>query len=137
MNVSDVDKQEIVGDKLEAIFARQRELMERYHKIEAENGLLLTDQVPVDLDSYKGQARLRDFIYRTTAELFESGECLKLKAWVQTPLATDRQHFYEEIADALHFMIEFCILAGLDAQSLTDYYFRKSKVNIFRQGSNY
>jgi len=50
MNVNDAEKEAVTGDMLEAIFARQEELMSKYHKIESDNRLLQTSLVPVDLD---------------------------------------------------------------------------------------
>ncbi len=137
MNIDDVKESEIKGDKLETIFKRQLELIEKYHVIEKANGLLITEDVPVDLDSAKGQQRLKDFAWRVTEELGEAMNCLKNKPWKQTQMETDKEHFVEEIADAFHFFIELCILIGLDAESLTNIYLKKSEVNKFRQRSQY
>ena len=139
MNVNDVSDSEveIEGDLLEAIFNRQKELMEKYHPIEKATGLMQTEKVPVDLDSHRGQARLKDFAWRVTEELGEAMNCLKNKPWKQTQMATDVNHYLEEISDAFHFFIELCILSGLDAKDLADIYFRKSLVNKFRQRSQY
>ena len=138
MNVNDVEKIDTpTDDMLKLIFAQQRKHMLEYDKIEAKNGCLQTDKVPVDIDSYVGQARLKDFIYRTIEELCEAGGCLKLRPWKQTPYVTDRVHFYEEIADAMHFFVEFMILAGLGPDDIFDLYFKKSKVNEFRRDSKY
>lgn len=137
MNVNDIEKEEVTSDKLEAIFKRQQELMRKYHVIEMKNGLLQTHSVPVDKDSRHGQARLKDFAWRITEELGEAMNCLKNKPWKQTHIETDAVHYEEEIADAFHFFIELCILSGLDAESLTDIYLKKSQVNKFRQETNY
>lgn len=137
MNVNDAEKEQIKGDKLDAIFVRQKELMEKYHNIEKEKGLLQTDLVPVDINSHLGQARLKDFAWRITEELGEAMNCLKNKPWKQTQMETDRTHYEEEIIDAFHFFIELCILSGFDADSLAEMYLRKSQVNKFRQRSNY
>jgi len=139
MNVDDISDEEvrIEGDKLEAIFDRQRELMEKYDEIEEQNELLQTADVPVDLNSHLGQARLKDFAWRITEELGEAMNCLKNKPWKTTQMLTDQTHYLEELADAFHFMIELMILSGLDAESLTQIYLKKSLVNKFRQRSKY
>jgi hypothetical protein len=137
MNINDVEFQDRGGDMLEEIFARQRELMEKYHVIEAKNGLLQTPDIPVNLHDAKGQARLKDFAWRITEELGEAMNCLKNKPWKQTQMLTDVKHYYEELADAFHFFVELCILSGLNARDLYELYFRKSEVNKFRQRSNY
>lgn len=143
MNVKDIDldleqlREKYGSDRLDAIFTRQMELMEKYHVIEAANDLLLTDDIPVDLHDNKGQAHLKDMAYRCISEIVESTECLKNKPWKTTHMFTDVEHFYEEIADAFHFFIEFCILSGMNAEDLFSMYFKKSEVNRFRQRSGY
>ncbi|MDE2098833.1 MAG: hypothetical protein KGL39_16390 [Patescibacteria group bacterium] len=122
---------------LRIIFGRQRNLMAKYEGIEESNGLLQTHDIPVDLNSAKGQARLKDFAWRVTEELGEAMNCLKNKPWKQSQMLTDIDHYLEEIADAFHFFVELCILSGIDAEKLYDLYFRKSEVNHFRQRSNY
>lgn len=137
MNVKDFESEKIEGDKLDMIFKRQKELMKKYHNIELKQGLLQTEDCPVNLNDAKGQARLKDFAWRITEELGEAMNCLKNKPWKQTQMETDTIHFIEEISDAFHFFIEMCILIGLTPESLTDIYLRKSLVNKFRQESEY
>ena len=137
MNVNDAEREQVAGDKLDAIFNRQRELMEKYEEIERANGLLQTADVPVEINSHLGQARLKDFAWRVTEEIGEAMNCLKNKPWKQTQMETDVTHYEEEIVDAFHFFVELCILSGFDADRLTEMYLRKSQVNQFRQRSNY
>jgi NTP pyrophosphatase (non-canonical NTP hydrolase) len=140
MNITDVtDKipDSFPGDRLGTIFTMQLELMEKYHPIEKKNDLLITEDVPVNLQSYKGQQRLKDFAWRITEELGEAMSCLKNKPWKATPMDTDVDHYKEEIADAFHFFVELCILSGIGAHELFSLYFKKSRVNRFRQGSGY
>jgi phosphoribosyl-ATP pyrophosphohydrolase len=110
MNIKDVT--EIKNDgrcRLEQIWDRQRELMKKYHGIEKKNGLLLFDGCPIDLNDKMGQARIKDFCWRITEELAESAE-----AWG----AGDVLHAQEEIADALHFMVELLILSGIEPKDI-------------------
>ena len=143
MNVTDFLKKVEDGDTLLrkdrwlAVFERQAELMHTYHVIEDRNNLLQTYDVPVDLHDKMGQARLKDFAWRITEELGEAMNCLKNKPWKQTQMSTDVEHYQEEVADALHFFIELCILSGLGPDELFDMYMAKSKVNEFRQESQY
>ena len=107
MNIDDVKDGAVPSytfEALEHIFQRQLNLMEKYHPIEAANGLLLTEAVPVVLDDRFGQARLKDFAWRVTEELAESTEALGNE---------DNYHALEETVDALHFLIELYILAGV------------------------
>lgn len=137
VNVKDVEVEFPEGDMLENVFSRQRELMETYHHIERKNGLLQTEDVPVDLHSAQGQARLKDFAWRVTEEIGEAMNCLKNKPWKQTQMLTDEVHYIEELVDAFHFFVELCILSGLSAEDLFRMYFSKSEVNKFRQRSQY
>lgn len=76
MNITHAKTEEIKGCKLEAIFNRQRELMEKYHHIESKSGLCQTEDCPVNLDDKRGQARLKDFAWRATEEVAEAFEVL-------------------------------------------------------------
>ena len=101
---------DVIGDKLDAIFERQKELMKKYHIIEATSGLLQTYDVPVDLDDAKGQARIKDFAWRCTEELMEAMNAHQ-----------HMLHFGEEVADAFHFLVELTILSGFTAKDMTAY----------------
>lgn len=138
MNIKDVEVIEKTnGDMLEEIFEGQKKLMEKYHIIEKEIGLLQTEDVPVNLQSHLGQARLKDFAWRITEEIGEAMSCLKNKPWKKTQMETDVTHYYEELADAFHFFVELCLLSGISAKDLHELYFKKHAVNCFRQRSEY
>lgn len=112
MNIRDVASPHIEGDRLKAIFERQHELMGKYIGIERTNGLLETEDIPVDLHDRHGQARLKSFAWRLTEELAEAVEVIN-DPFLSNPLHND--HFREEVADAFHFLVELCILSGVDA----------------------
>lgn len=103
MNITHAVEEKIEGDKLEAIFNRQKELMGKYHDIEKRSGLLQTEDCPVNLDDKRGQARIKDFAWRVMEEV---GEALDARA------QNDEEHFCEELIDGLHFLTELTILAG-------------------------
>lgn len=103
MNINHAVHETLTGDMLAAIFNRQKELMAKYHHIEARSGLLQTEDCPVNLDDRRGQARIKDFSWRVMEEL---GEALDAKSH------TD--HYQEELIDGLHFLTELTILAGRD-----------------------
>jgi hypothetical protein len=86
---------------LASIFMRQMELMTKYKEIEQ-----LPDP-PVPLHHSRGQRILKDFAWRTTEELCESWE-----AFMKHGVA-DTAHRDEEMADALHFLVELLIFAGV------------------------
>lgn len=115
MNINDVKEWDLgidaSQDKLHLIFQRQLDLMRHYHPIEKANGLLITEDVPVNLQDSKGQYRIKDFAWRVTEELGEALEALYIHS-------TIREHFDEEIADALHFLVELTILTGVSPNEL-------------------
>lgn len=104
MNITHAVSEEIKGDKLEAIFNRQKELMDKYHHIEERSGLLQTGDCPVNLDDKRGQARLKDFAWRVTEEVGEALDAID-----------DPEHFCEELIDGLHFLTELSILSGMNS----------------------
>lgn len=107
MNINHATVEEVTGDKLQAIFTRQKSLMNKYHDIELRSGLLQTEDCPVNLDDKRGQARIKDFSWRVTEEL---GEALDAKA--------TKDHYQEELIDGLHFLTELTILAGKDYHNI-------------------
>ena len=107
MNINHATVEEFTGDKLQAIFTRQKSLMDKYHDIELRSGLLQTEDCPVNLDDKRGQARIKDFSWRVTEEL---GEALDAKA--------TKDHYQEELIDGLHFLTELTILTGKDYHNI-------------------
>jgi hypothetical protein len=88
---------------LQQIFDRQRSLMIKYKAIEQ-----LPDP-PLSLHAQHGQRILKDFAWRSTEELCESFECWENSA----NLEICKQEALEELADALHFLVELLIFAGI------------------------
>jgi len=101
------------GDRLVAIFDRQQELMEKYHVIEARSGLLQTPFIPVEINSQQGQARLKDFAWRITEEVAEATKAYEDLHNKPEMFVENYALLQEEMADAMHFLVEFTILAGM------------------------
>lgn len=94
-------------DVLRAIFARQRELMAKYKEIEQ------LPSAPVSLHHAHGQRVIKDFAWRTVEELTESYE-----AWDKHGDRTIAEtHALEELADAVHFLVELLIFAGVSEEA--------------------
>lgn len=110
MNITHAVSENISGDKLTAIFNRQKELMSKYHDIEKRGGLLQTEDCPINLDDKRGQARIKDFAWRLTEEVGEALDALYGD--------NDVEHFNEELVDGLHFLTELTILAGFEAEDV-------------------
>ena len=128
VNINDVKVEEIPTptlekDRLDLMFERQHGLAIKYLPIEKDNGLLQTEDFPVNLDDRRGQARLKDFAWRTLEELYEATDAL-----VQHP--DNPEHFLEEMIDSVHFFIEMNLLCGITPQKIRDYYSIPKKVLI-------
>jgi hypothetical protein len=94
-------------DILALIFRRQNELVVKYKDIE---GL---PNYPMVVHTRESQVVIKDFLWRITEELCEALELLDRKDDPEIgPL------FIEELSDALHFMVELCILVGIDSNNI-------------------
>ena len=112
MNITHAVSENVSGDRLIAIFNRQKELMNKYHYIEERSGLLQTSDCPVNLDDKRGQARIKDFSWRVTEEVGEALDALRMN---------DEEHYVEELIDGLHFLTELTILSGNSPETLFNY----------------
>lgn len=124
MDVRDINEVPAVafGQTIEAIFELQKKLLEKYLGIEK------LEPYPYNLNLPKHQIILKDFIARVVEELgeaFESFEKLvhlntenKLKASNVIPAL---YNFNEELADALHFLVETMIVVGITPKFLEDW----------------
>jgi hypothetical protein len=105
-----------------AIFSLQNTLMDKYKDIEEANGIYVP-KLPASMDDRKVQFRLKDLFWRFTEEICEAGEELKLNPEVfKIPNLTNIwdtsapiRHFFEEIIDGLHFLVEASITANLNS----------------------
>lgn len=110
---------------LELMFERQHHLATKYLPIEKDNGLLQTEDFPVILDSRKGQARLKDFAWRTMEELFEATDALSPNTM------EGREHFLEEMIDSIHFFIELNLLCGISVIDIKQFYEVPEELDCF------
>jgi len=129
VNIDDVKVEKIQGDRLDLIFQRQKELLKKYDQIEVANGLRYTSDCPVNLNDKKGQSVLKDYAWRITEELGEA-----LEAFVIHPDIP--QHCDEEIADSLHFLTEFTILAGVSPDQIILSEKKKDKLSSLYEKSS-
>lgn len=124
VNINDIESPEESNNMLEEIFKRQRELMTKYHHIELKNGFYVPPRCPVDLHNAQAQYKLKDFAWRITEELGEALEALDL--------GHEKEHNQEELADALHFLTEFSILAGyMPKHSLEEMFGKSALADLF------
>lgn len=121
MNINNFEgPDEYPVDLLADIFDKQRKLAHKYHPIEKKNGFWVGDKLEINLDDSKGQARVKDFSWRITEELMESLEAAN---------AQDYTHTIEELSDALHFMVELCIICDMPPYRFS-FYFSESMPKV-------
>ena len=119
MNVDDF-KDDVVPtdfskmDMLDYIFARQHALYEKYLPIETANGLRYSQDCPVNLHDRFGQAQLKDMFWRVTEELTEAIDAARIHRHIPN-------HTLEELADALHFLVEALLLSGITPTDIVRY----------------
>jgi hypothetical protein len=135
VNVDDISKEKVptdftVYDRLDWVFIRQRDLSEKYLAIELANGLRNTSNIPVNLDDRFGQAQLKDYFWRITEELTEAVDASREHPDIPS-------HILEELADALHFLVEAYILSDISADDLTGPYNGEERFNSLFTGPSY
>lgn len=114
---------------MEDLFSMQKKLMEHYIKIE---GL---PNYPLDMAEKKSHKIIKDFKERISGELSEAYEVL-LKIWIdQNDNAPyDKlealEAFNEEVADALHFMLEMLVFSGIEHHDIQAYFQRQVTDNM-------
>lgn len=132
MNIDNVnEKLEMPNDWTEFflnIFQRQTELMHKYEGIEEKNGARVPKS-PWHLDDRFVQWRIKDFVWRFLEEITEAAEVRSsvvitdsisyawLDVWETDP---NVRHFFEELADSLHFITEMTMICGIRANTLGD-----------------
>jgi len=128
MNIDDVAMDSIVMPKttvVAAIFEHQHDLTMKYKDIEKKNGANFPVP-PWNIDDKFVQWRLKDLFWRVTEELAEAldgggfrGMANWEKRWNDD---ADVRHFFEELADALHFLVEASLVGGLEPVDIQEYW---------------
>jgi len=109
MNVNDVSiTTPIPVENLnEAIFSKQKELVDKYKIIE---GIEWAFQYPSqNISTSSGQKLIKDFLWRTTEEICEAYEAKDTPA-----------HLKEELIDAIHFIVEGAIISDIGPNDLAE-----------------
>jgi len=105
VNISDIEAEhEVPENVMKAIFEKQMDLALKYKDIEDMGDLLETTKN--NINTAKGQKWIKDFSWRVTEEICEALEAKPVS----------KEHYLEEITDALHFLTELSIIAGYDEQ---------------------
>ena len=136
MNIDDVKVVDCPSDDRvwPAIFLRQAELAEKYSPIERRNGFYYPDVVlrsendvclisAPKIDDAVFQNWLKGMFWRVTEEVAEALEnpvdSEVLRTWRNHfDTDTDLRHMLEELADALHFLVEVSISVGFSGRDI-------------------
>lgn len=96
-----------MSNSLEEIFNHQATLTKKFHGIVSEKGLLVHSyHIPMSPSTWEGSLLLHQTLHWFNLEI---GEAL---------YASDLSHRPEEIIDALHFLVEFCLICGIKPADL-------------------
>lgn len=120
-------------DRLDAIFQLQAELQKRY-------GYSFPHMSPSEVVSYVSTQSLA--LIDEVAEVLRETDW---KPWSSTsPLnggdsvfSSNRQSYINELADALHFLVNLALVVGCSSDELFQAFTGKNQINTARQGSNY
>jgi len=104
-------------DRLAEIFKRQLEFVKSLEPIYRDN-LMFPGYYPLRLDSRDDQEHFRLLAWRCMEELCEAVECY----YEYLDTESYEGKFAEEMADALHFLIELCIATGVTEGELVSGY---------------
>jgi dimeric dUTPase (all-alpha-NTP-PPase superfamily) len=82
---------------------------------------------------------IENFRINMLAIIVELSESLQETAWKpwKKQQETDYKKLKEELVDALHFMLNLFIFAGMNAEDIFNEYMKKNKVNFKRQDEGY
>lgn len=94
---------------------------------------------PVDLKTKNGQKLLKQLTHECQHELFEANQHLKNSKnhRITDTGALDKAEYVEEIADAMHYMLEILIYSGVSIDEFYDIYMSKGELNKTRIKDGY
>lgn len=93
------------------------------------------DLIPIYPGEYSYS--LNPWVTKFIEQLAMMCNCLKNKPWKQSMMKTDREAFYNRLAEAWICYITILVVSGMGAEDIANVYLKKSQVNQFRQRSNY
>lgn len=103
----------------------------------------LQDKIGARLDilTYEEKEKWsKENVLAMQAEIIEFISWMNWKHWKKTKVDYDKERIREirlEIIDIFHFWMNLCIIWGMDAEMIEDYYITKQKINMKRQEDGY
>ena len=122
-----------MSDKLKEMWDQQENFMKL---LQEKRGF---PSFPVDPTSKSGQKFLKGITHECMHELFEANQALKnSKDHRETDISDfNREHYVEELVDALHYFFEIAILSGVSMDELFNAYINKGNTNVQRIENGY
>ena len=122
-----------MNDKLQSMWDQQREFMQLLCKKRN------FPKFPVDMTTKEGQKFLKSITHDCQDELAEANQVLRnSKNHRETNVSDfDREHYVEEICDAMHYMLEIVIASGISIDEFYEAYMSKGAVNVKRINEGY
>lgn len=115
-------------DKLEEIFKKQEELQSRFLDVEE----IPYNQEYININILACLDELSEVLRETQ---WKNPKYIKY-GWKKTQ-EFNLLNYKKELIDLLHFYINLCLSAGIDANELFDMYIQKNKENHGRQNNDY
>lgn len=115
----------IDDDMLAKMFARQHYLQTEVYGYDYE---AMTDEERVTF--------IKDMVLATEDELHEALDEVGWKPWA-TSRHVNREAYVGELVDALHFILNLCLVVEVEPEELFTRYMAKSEVNAARQRDGY
>ena len=101
--------------KLDDIFEKQAAYMKTLVPTYTKNGFDIHGyDLPWDLNDRKAQEEFRLLAWRYVEEITEA-----LGTWEVVPEGAHKKDYEEELADALHFFVELCLVTGIGPMEIT------------------
>jgi dimeric dUTPase (all-alpha-NTP-PPase superfamily) len=126
LNIDDVLTKDIVipqGNLFAEIFKLQHDLAVKYGPIERKNGFYVPEvDSPPHIDDAQFQNWIKNMFWRVAEELAEAMEnpCAYSQWRTLWDTDSDVRHFLEEVADALHFLVEVSLMFDVSADWLNE-----------------
>jgi dimeric dUTPase (all-alpha-NTP-PPase superfamily) len=95
--------------QLQEIFDHQRQLANQFQEIETKN-LRIPHSIPINVNSYQGQAVLRLYATYFHEEIWEAQTAVAEELGAQVEL--------EELSDAFHFLVDLCLFTEVHPETL-------------------
>jgi len=127
-------------DKLDTIVKLQEELMDRLKIIRFGSSFRDDRQIMKEDEhahSKEIQEQTKNTLHAITCEIGEISDEINWKPWKRQHKDVDLDLLYSELIDVLHFIVEICVMWGMDADRIFEYYKAKNQINHERQDTGY